>query len=127
ALLMVPLIGFVAIAVDISAVHAERQGLRNGTDAAALAVATDCARGVNTCGNTPQTAATLIGANAGSGSAVVGAPNVQVGTSSVTVTATATAQHHFAPLVGVDSSTISATSVAAWSGISQATAAIPMA
>jgi Flp pilus assembly protein TadG len=124
ALLLVPLLGFGAIAVDVAAVNAERQALRNGADAAALAVATDCAR--NACGNTPQTAAALVAANS-DGLATVGAPNVQVGASSVTVTATATQDHFFAPLIGIESSNLSATSVAAWSGISHATSAIPMA
>ncbi|WP_418606589.1 pilus assembly protein TadG-related protein [Georgenia sp. SUBG003] len=43
ALLMVPLIGFAAISVDVAASYAERQQLQNGADAAALAVAQECA------------------------------------------------------------------------------------
>lgn len=125
ALLMVPLLGFAAIAVDVAAVHAERQALRNGADAAALAVAVDCAR--NACGNTVQTAASLAAANSGSMSSTLARPAVLVGPSSVTVTTTATQQHVFAPLIGVESSTASATSTAAWSGISHAVAAVPMA
>jgi Flp pilus assembly protein TadG len=39
ALLLVPLLGFAAIAVDIGAVYAERARLQTAADAAALAVA----------------------------------------------------------------------------------------
>ena len=37
ALLMVPLIGFAAIAIDVAAMWSERQQLQNGADAGALA------------------------------------------------------------------------------------------
>ena len=50
ALLMVPLIGFAAIAIDVSAMYAERQQLQTGADAGALAIAQDCGRGA--CGST---------------------------------------------------------------------------
>ena len=49
ALLMVVLIGFAALAVDISAMWAEKRQLQNGADAAALAIAQDCAK--NACGS----------------------------------------------------------------------------
>ena len=49
ALLMVPLIGFAAIAIDVSAMYAERQQLQTGADAGALAIAQDCAPGA--CGS----------------------------------------------------------------------------
>jgi Flp pilus assembly protein TadG len=127
ALLLVPLIGFGAIAVDVAAVHAERQALRNGADAAAIAVATDCAW--NRCGDAVGTATTLARANAGSLAATLAAPtvNVDLATRSVDVTSSATQDHFFAPLIGVESSNLSTTSVAGWSGISHATAAIPIA
>jgi Flp pilus assembly protein TadG len=125
ALFLVPLLGLGAIAVDVAAVHAERQALRNGADAAALAIAQDCAR--NACGNTPATATALVAANAGSLAATLGTPVVAVNGSTVRVTTSATQDHWFAPLIGVDSSTSTTTSTAAWSGISSATAAIPMA
>jgi Flp pilus assembly protein TadG len=48
ALLMIPLMGFAAIAIDVSAMYAERPQLQNGADAAALAIAQDCA--VDSCG-----------------------------------------------------------------------------
>ena len=50
ALVMVVLLGFAAIAVDISAMWAEKRQLQNGADAGALAIAQDCAKGA--CGST---------------------------------------------------------------------------
>jgi hypothetical protein len=43
AFLMVALIGFAALAIDVSALYQERRTLQNGADAGALAVAKDCA------------------------------------------------------------------------------------
>jgi Flp pilus assembly protein TadG len=125
ALLLVPLLGFAAIAVDVAAVHAERQALRNGADAAALAIATDCAR--DACGDTVRTATTLVGANSGSVGATLATPTVQVNGPTVTLTATAAQQHWFAPMIGVESSTVGATSTAAWTGMNRATAVLPLA
>ena len=45
AILMVALLGFAAVAVDVGMLYAERTQLRNGADAAAIAVAQKCARG----------------------------------------------------------------------------------
>lgn len=45
ALLMTVLIGFAALAIDTAALRQERRELQNGADAAALAVAKDCAAG----------------------------------------------------------------------------------
>ena len=52
AILMVSLLGFTALAVDVGMLYAERTQLRNGADAAALAIAQKCAR------NIPQSFAT---------------------------------------------------------------------
>ena len=60
ALLMVPMLGFAAIAVDIGALYAERARLQVGADAAAIAVAQDCSRG--NCGDMLATAQALIDA-----------------------------------------------------------------
>ena len=50
---MVALLGFAALAIDLSSLYQERRVLQNGADAAALAVAKDCAdaRGCNPTGN----------------------------------------------------------------------------
>ena len=65
-------IGFTAIAVDIGAVYAQRARLQIAADAAALAVAQDCARGA--CGNMQATASALVAANdSGATAAAAGA------------------------------------------------------
>ena len=43
ALLIIPLVGFAALAIDVSSLYQERRTLQNGADSGALAVAKDCA------------------------------------------------------------------------------------
>src|SRR5665811_2480716 len=62
ALLMIPLFGFAAISIDVGGLYFERRQLQNGADAAALAIAQDCAKGV--CGDINATASDLAGKNA---------------------------------------------------------------
>ena len=54
ALLLVPVLGFAAIAVDVGSLYAERARLQVAADAAAIAVAQDCSRG--SCGDMLATA-----------------------------------------------------------------------
>lgn len=128
ALLLVPILGFAAIAVDLSAVQSERTQLRNGTDAAALAVATDCAWKAD-CGDEVATATSLVGKNSGQVGATSSTPTVAINATARTVTVTARAQqkHWFAPVLGRSASTVTGTSVAAWAGISRAAADMPVA
>ena len=63
ALLLVPMLGFAAIAVDIGALYAERARLQVAADAAAIAVAQDCSRG--NCGDMLATARAMVAANDG--------------------------------------------------------------
>lgn len=132
AVMLVPLLGLAALAVDVAAVHAYRQQLSNAADSAALAVALDCARAQ--CGNAGATASTLAQANTdqhgGSGaspSLSVAQSSVETARSTVTVTASGTQSHWFGPVIGHDSSSVSATSVAAWSGVVTATTGLPLA
>ncbi|WP_051515445.1 pilus assembly protein TadG-related protein [Candidatus Blastococcus massiliensis] len=133
ALMLVPLLGCAAIAIDVSALRSEQQQLRNGADAAALAIATDCAWNPSTCGgDTAATASSLVVRNAGQVGATTPTSTVAVAPAdpfgqTVTVTATARQNHWFAPVLGHDSSTVAATSTAAWSGMSRATAQLPLA
>ena len=83
ALLLVPMLGFAAIAVDIGALYAERARLQVGADAAAIAVAQDCSRG--NCGDMLATAQALITANDTEGTAAQ--PVLSSDPLSVTVTA----------------------------------------
>ncbi len=126
ALLSVVLIGFAAISVDVAALWAERQKLQTAADAAVLAVAQDCAGGA--CGDAAATARTLTVANAGSEAqaAIVGtAPTPATG--SVTVDTTSIRDHWFAPVLGIDESTVTARATASWGAPSGGTAVLPLA
>lgn len=122
ALLMVPLIGFAAIAVDIGALYAEKAKLQVAADAAALAVAADCARGA--CGNMQATAQTLVTANLGGASAAP--PVLGSNPPSVTVTGRKPTDHWFAPVIGQNSTDVAATSVVGWGAPGGGTAALPL-
>ncbi|WP_104090470.1 MULTISPECIES: pilus assembly protein TadG-related protein [unclassified Cryobacterium] len=54
-ILMIPLLGFLAIAIDVGALYAEKAQLQNGADAAAIAIARNCA--VDGLCNSPTTVA----------------------------------------------------------------------
>ena len=73
AVLMVTLLGFAALAVDVGMLYAERTQLRNGADAAALAIAQKCARNLNDadCSTTSVLARSLANGNAGDGTSNV--------------------------------------------------------
>lgn len=64
ALLMIPLIGVAALAVDVGAMYWENAQLQNGADAAALAVAKDCSDPIRRCGDYQSTAARFARASA---------------------------------------------------------------
>jgi Flp pilus assembly protein TadG len=122
ALLMVPMIGFTALAVDIGHVYAQRARLQTAADAAALAVAQDCARGA--CGNMQATANALVAANLpGAGAAP---PVLASGPMRVTVTGDKPTLHWFAPVLGIDSSDVTATATVAWGFPGGGTAVLPL-
>ena len=122
ALLLVPVLGFAAIAVDVGSLYAERARLQVAADAAALAVAGDCARG--TCGDMLATARALVTANDGGASAAE--PVLSSNPTSVTVTGRTPVQHWFAPVIGHDSTAVSASSTVAWGAPGGGTAALPL-
>lgn len=133
ALLMVPLLGFGAIAVDVASLYSDRAQLRNAADAAAVAVALDCARG--NCGNTLATATAALHANAGSADAAgatlrtptVSAPAITSSGGAVTVTVSADQAHWFAPVLGQESTRVSASATAAWATTTRGRANFPLA
>ncbi|WP_181905882.1 TadE/TadG family type IV pilus assembly protein [Microbacterium bovistercoris] len=49
-ILLVPLLGIAALAIDVGALYAERAQLQNGVDGAALAIAAQCAKDESACG-----------------------------------------------------------------------------
>lgn len=122
ALLLVPILGFAAIAVDVGSLYAERARLQVAADAAAIAVAQDCARG--NCGDMLATATGMVRAN--DGEATTLQPVLSSSPLSVTVTGTTPQEHWFAPVIGHDSTTVSATATVGWGGPSQGTAVLPL-
>ena len=126
ALFMVPLLGLGAIAVDVASLYADRERLQTSADAAAIAVALDCAGG--SCGNPTATATSALTANAG-GTAGAGltTPTVALGAREVTVTVSADQAHWFAPVLGINSTRVTATSTATWTATSQGVSGLPLA
>jgi Flp pilus assembly protein TadG len=122
ALLLVPMLGFAAIAVDIGALYAERARLQVGADAAAIAVAQDCSRG--NCGDMLATAQALITANDTEGTAA--RPVLSSDPLSVTVAGGMPKEHWFAPVIGHDSTRVSATATVGWGSPSGGTAVLPL-
>lgn len=125
AMMMVVLLGMAAIVVDVGAIYSERAQLQNGADAAALAIAQNCAAGV--CGDTAATATALTGKNANDNAAAATAV-VDQSAGAVTVntsTLTAQGQHAlalaFAPILGFKTGTVGATAKAAWGSPAAAT------
>ncbi|MCW2706053.1 MAG: uncharacterized protein JWQ37_4048 [Blastococcus sp.] len=123
ALLLVPMLGFAALAVDIGSLYAERARLQVAADAAALAVAQDCSRGA--CGDMLATARAMVAAN--DGDAAAAQPVLNSAPLSVTVTGRTPVQHWFAPVIGHDATAVSATATVGWGAPSQGTAVLPLA
>ncbi|MCW2583307.1 MAG: hypothetical protein JWQ53_2097 [Klenkia sp.] len=124
ALLMIPLIGFAAIAVDVAALYSERVQLQNGADAAALAIAQDCARGA--CGVPVNTAAAMTAANHDAQGSTLGTPTVAMGNGQVSVTNRGTQDHWFAPVLGFDSTGVSAAATVRWGAPVSGTSVVPL-
>ena len=87
AVLMVALLGFVAIAVDVGMLYAERAQLQNGADAAALSLAQTCARDLNgpVCTSPASQAKTFADGNALDGQSNVQAVQMNRAGGNVTV------------------------------------------
>lgn len=119
ALLLVPLIGFAALAIDVAAIHTEKQQLQMSADAAALAVAQDCAGG--DCGPSPvataQSYATWNQQPDGDDvAAEILTPALTPFTGEVVVRTTGVQEHWFAPVLDDEfaDSTINAEATAQW-------------
>lgn len=92
AIVLVVLLGFGAMAVDVAMLYAERAQLRNGADAAALAVAQKCAKSASDpdCSNTSSLARSLANSNANDGRSNI--KSIALNTTGRTVTATVGSQ-----------------------------------
>lgn len=131
-ILLVPLIGCLAIALDVGALYVERGQLQNGADAAALAIAQECAED-GKCDSPAALAATFSDANANDGAANNLAPvfpndhTVVVTTSTLEASSGDSALHHpFAALIGIESTTVFASATAEW-GTPRASMVLPLA
>ncbi len=126
AVLMVAILGSAAIVVDVGAAHFARRQLQNGTDAGALAIAAACAASEPACEAPLPTAQRFVAANANDGDATAGAPALDLVARTVTVTASEDVAHWFAPIIGIDDSTVGARARAAWGAPSAGPAVLPI-
>lgn len=124
ALLMVPLMGFAALAIDVAAMYAERQELQTGADAGALAIAQACSSG--SCGVPGATAQSFAAANLNFGTFTSTATVTALTASSVTVRNSGVSEHIFAPVLGVDSTAIGAKATVTWGTPTGGTAGLPL-
>ncbi|WGM19276.1 Tad domain-containing protein [Paenarthrobacter sp. OM7] len=121
--LMVVLLGFAALAVDVGALYAEKAQLQNGADAAALAIATDCAGG--SCGNSTSTGNQFANSNANdntSGAVVTfpAATTVRVVTNARDTAGQNSFSLFFARAMGFDTANVDASAEASWGAPSAA-------
>ncbi|WP_159617646.1 Tad domain-containing protein [Arthrobacter zhaoguopingii] len=129
AVLLVALLGFAALAVDVGAVYWEKAQLQNGADAAALAIAEDCAAGTpGTCGAFATTGQVLANSNANDKSTGVSsitfpvAGTVRVETNARDAgTGANTFNLFFARALGIESTDVKASAEASWGAPSSGT------
>lgn len=134
AVIMVALIGATALTLDVGALYAERQQLQNGADAAALAIAEDCAKGACSPLSNTATANTFANSNANDGAAGVNSITFPTpGVVQVTTKTRASSGNggllalSFAPVLGIPNRAVAATAKAAWGGPASGPAVLPLA
>lgn len=123
ALSLVVMMGMVAFAIDVGALYQERRELQNGADAAAIAIAEDCAFASKPCTHAVgmTTADSFADANAGDNAAAIdtvvldaGAKTVSVAVSTERDTGGTIFKPFFAQVVGFAGTTVHASASAAW-------------
>ncbi|MEI5584361.1 MULTISPECIES: pilus assembly protein TadG-related protein [unclassified Agromyces] len=123
ALSMIPILGFMAVVVDVGLLYWEKGQLQNGADAAALAVAGECAEVPSTCiGGADSVATDMAGFNANDDAANADILDLQVSGSSGEVTVQGstlndggnTIRHPFASLILPGETTVDAQASAEW-------------
>ncbi|WP_425863700.1 pilus assembly protein TadG-related protein [Arthrobacter sp. TWP1-1] len=134
AVLMVAMVLVVALVVNVGIAYAEKAQLQNGADAAALAVAGECAKRVGTVdacipgpvgGELKAIADSLVNSNSNDGSSSV---LLEIGTEEVTATTSTVSGDGpkiILPISGVDA-TVRAVAAAKWGGIKSGTPIIPI-
>ncbi len=126
AILMVPLMIVAALALDVAGMNADRQRLQLGADAAALAIAQECAAG--DCAAPAATAQELVTANDPFGGAAT-ATEVELSEAEAWVEVEASSERDFwfAPVIGADGAQLAARGAAAWSQRPVAGSHLPLA
>ncbi len=133
AVVVVAVLALAAFAVDFGRMYEERRQLQNGADAAAVAIAEDCARGLCDASYDEMAVADIYAdANARDGSAFAWKVDLDLDAQTVTVhTATEdqdggnTFDMLFASVVGFDGLTVGAKATVAWGNALQA-ATVPI-
>lgn len=132
ALLLVLLLAVAAIAIDVGAMYAERAELQNGADAAALAIAENCANGI--CGTSSVTAQNYADRNSKDSAAdaillsAPGASPVRVQSSSVdAASGDKSLALWFSSLLKLPDPTVVATASAGWGSPAGGPAMLPLA
>lgn len=123
AILMVALLGMAALVVDTAMMYSEHAQLQNGADAAALAIAHQCAKAATPCPSDQRPAAAgYADGNALDNRSIVldatadpAARSVKVTTQSQMPDGTAHFSLQFARVMGIPSADIRATATAIWS------------
>jgi Flp pilus assembly protein TadG len=125
---MVALLGFAALAVDVGAMYAEKAQLQNGADATALAIANDCAKGLDCAAAMTAPTNRLADDNANDDSSGVfsvtlpSTATVRVETNAQAAGSTADSfALFFARVLGNDTTVIHAVAEASWGTPSKAT------
>lgn len=119
------LVGMAAFVIDIGALFEERRDLQNGADAAALAVAADCAQnGICTAAAAQPEAERIAAFNSNDGQATVNQSDIVFDVANAKVTVTVHTKdasdgdgeidYVLAPVLGKDSKAVSATASAGW-------------
>jgi Flp pilus assembly protein TadG len=123
AMSMIPILVVLALVYDVGLLFWEKGQLQNGADAAALAVAQECATSPSTCaGAAASLAAGMADVNANDDRAAAAIQSLQVNASSGTVTVQSSTrndsgtalQHPFLSLLGPSSTTVDASATAVW-------------
>ncbi|WP_104172060.1 pilus assembly protein TadG-related protein [Arthrobacter sp. Y81] len=136
AILLVVLLGFGAIAVDVGMLYAERTQLRNGADAAALAIAQKCAKNAadTDCSIDSALARSFANSNANDGLSNIKSTMLDKATRTVTVTAGAQEKGRtpnevslfFARVLGMNSTEVNAPSTVVWGSPEKGTTPFPI-
>lgn len=132
ALVLVVLLGFAAIAIDVGMLYQERAELQSGADAAALAVAQDCAKGLDCTGPLAHPRAQeMAERNAKDGAAnaaepVIAGNTVRVDVSTRDESGAGSLALTFAPVLGFDSAEVGATAAARWAVPNKGPAVLPI-